>query len=886
MPFKRSHLSLLPLALLVQVACGLCAGWTGSIRAANGTEALTLLPDRMEVHPQNSVYINVLANDHAVDGLDITSLSVEKKPTHGTAQVEGNGQVLYVHTGKTFEPDTFTYRVKNKRGESATAQVDVTFSKSLRLRGVAFNVPNDPPSNAPVQLVDAFPGVSFKEPVCVESPAGDLKRLFVLERRGLIKVITDVTARTPSASVFFDLVELLSSRPEQLGEGGEQGLLGLAFHPKYAENRQFYVFYSAKIADGRNFERVSRFTCSPLDATRADPSSEVVLIDQIDRAGNHQGGCLQFGPDGYLYVSLGDEGGQNDQFENAQHIDKNLFSGILRIDVDRKSGGLEPNPHVAIPLVDGKAGFTIPADNPFVHTSLGGAWNGSFNGTQIVDLTAVRTEFWATGFRNPWRMSFDQKTGELWVGDVGGEKVEEVDVVQKGGNYGWPYREGNIRGVKSVPVEATAFEAIEPVAVYEHGTAANQGNSITGGIVVRVGSVPELHGAYLYADFLSGNVWSLRRHEGQPAKVERLFGKSGISAFGADPATGDVLVADFTGNRLMRFVRAKAGAGFPQKLSETGLFVKTADLAPSRGLLPYEVNHPAWNDGASARHWFGYYATEDGQKIKVEWARDGVWPTPLGVVWVQHLELEMVKGRPESKRRIETRLLVRNNSGAYGVSYRWNEVQDDAALVAETGANQTFAVQEGGALVEQSWRFPGQSECLVCHSSANGSTLSFSTRQMNRESIVPGFTGNQIELFFRDGFFKVGKQKVPVAPVKGADLPKFAGLEDESTSLEDRARSYLAVNCALCHQPGGLSPTAWNLRPEVELTATGVKNGAVLNNGGDAARKIVVPGDPAHSQIVTRMEASDGFTRMPLLGTSRTDEAGVKLLKAWIESLR
>lgn len=854
---------------------------------ANAAEALHLLPDSVQIHPRNSTVINVLANDRSDSGeLRPESLKIAQLPKAGTVQVEEGGRILYVHTGDAVGQDSFFYSVADSRGNTGTAEVRVAFSDSLRLRNLAFNMPGDAPSNAAFQMVEAFPGLVFQEPVWMASPSGEKRRMFVLERKGVIRLVEDVTAKAPAAAEFLNLAALLANRGESLAcQSSEQGLLGLAFHPKYAENRQFFLFYSVHDSDGRTFERVSRFCASPSAPGKADPSSEVVLIEQVDRAGNHQGGCLLFGPDGYLYVSVGDEGGQKDQYENAQYIHKNFFSGILRLDVDCTSGNLEPNPHPAVVMREGKASYRIPVDNPYVHTSLGGEWDGKFNGSAAEDLSKIRTEFWATGLRNPWRMSFDSETGELWAGDVGGDRFEEVNLIVKGGNYGWPYREGAGNGVKVPSPAQHGFQSTEPVAAYEHGTRQEQGNSITGGVVVRDAGVPALEGAYLYADFISGNVWALRKQKGEVAKVERLFGKAGISAFGQDPATGQVLAADYTGSRLLRLVAASRGSGFPQKLSDTGLFLKTADLLPNRGLLPYEINHPAWHDGAVSKHWFAYYATEDGQKIKVGWTADGTWSTPLGMLWVQQLDLEMEKGRPETRRRLETRVLVRNNAGAYGVTYRWNDEQTDAVLVSENGDSATFATREEDGLVQRTWRYPGQAECMVCHNSTSGYALSFSTRQMNRETVVPGFSGNQIDLFFKADFFRVSakpsNQPPPLFP-KAASMPKFAALEDPSAPLEDRVRSYLAVNCATCHQPGGLSPTAWNLRPEIPLEQTGILNGAVFNHGGNPERKVVVPGNPAHSLIMSRMQAADGFSRMPPLGTSRTDEAGVSVLRQWL----
>ena len=649
--------------------------------------------------------------------------------------------------------------------------------------------------------------------------------------------------------------KLLESRGEKLSVDNEQGLLGLAFHPDFNTNHWFYLFYSAIKPDGKIHERVSRFTGS---AEAADAGSEQVLVEQVDRAPNHQGSSLRFGPDGYLYVSFGDEGGQNDQFDNSQRISKNFFSAIIRIDVDKKPGSLPPYPHPSVPTDSGNARYAVPRDNPFVHQSLGGSWAGSHNGITIENPATVRTEIWATGLRNPWQMAFDRATGELWVGDVGGARFEEINIVTRGGNYGWSSREGFEGGPKKERTGESGFNFIDPVFAYPHGTGTGQGISITGGLVYHGTRLPALANTYLFSDYESGNLWSLRRNPTGRPTVIRLCGESGITSFGTDPSNSDLLATDYNGRRLLRLVAGKPGSGFPQKLSATRLFTSTADLAPAPGVMPYAVNHVAWNDGASSRHWF---TIPDG-KSKIGWSRDGSWELPGGTLWVQQLD--------SGDRRIETRLLVKNDDGAYGVSYRWDADQKDATLVAETGEDLTIEAPS------KRWHVPGQSECMLCHTPQAGYALSFNTRQLNTESIHPGFAGNQIDLLAKHGFFKGAIESA-------ATLPKHVGRESETAALEDRARSYLGVNCSNCHQPGGLAPTTWDLRPEIPLAATGLLSATAINNGGNPANLPLAPGDPVHSLILQRMSATNGFPRMPLLGSGTTDQSAIDFLTRWIK---
>jgi glucose/arabinose dehydrogenase/mono/diheme cytochrome c family protein len=839
------------------------------------TRTLFVNGDKFTLHPGGQERLPVLNNDYSKAGkIDSRTLVIETPPTHGQAIVMDGGIIEYTHSGAGFENDSFVYRVATQNGDSATAKVSISLSKQLRLTNATLNVPAAPPSTA-YEWTDALPGLRFDEPCGLESIAGKSPRLFVLEKKlGIIRLVPDLKAPKLESLIFLDLNALLKSRGEKLATENEQGLTGIAFHPKQAENRLFFVFYSIKKSDGRSYERVSRFEERADNPMLADSASEVVFIEQLDQAPNHQGSSLRFGPDGYLYISLGDEGGQNDQYENGQNISKNFFSGILRIDVDRKPGGLEPNPHPAIPLTDGKARFTIPKDNPFVHQSIGGSWNGMLNGVTLTALDKVRTEFWAIGMRNPWQIHFDAKTGDLWMADVGGGSWEEVNIVTRGGNYGWPYREGLASGPKKPTAAETAFESVPSLHAYPHGSGTGQGNSITGGLVYHGSRFPELAGKYLFADYTSGNLWSLLRREGKPPVVTRLTGKSGITAFHADPTNGDVLATDYSGGKILRLVAGKPGVGFPQKLSDTRLFTRPSERSPASSVLPYAVNHPAWNDHALSRHWF----VMPDLTSRIEGTRDGNWSFPAGMIWVQHLDLETERGNPQTARPIETRLLVKNEAGAYGVSYRWNDSGTEATLVPESGAEAQITVSEQGVSRSQTWRFPGQAECVMCHNPNAGFALSFNTRQLNRESILKGFPGNQLDLLSQHGLLAGISQPASAEP-------KHSASSDSSAPIAERSRSYLAVNCANCHQPGGLSPTPWNLRPEIALEQTGLINGLVINHGGNTARRIIAPGDSAHSQILTRMTASEGFLRMPLVGTRETDTRAVDLLKQWILSL-
>ncbi len=815
----------------------------------------TAQPDAATLHRGQKIRLNVLANDSG--NFDPSTVSIIQPPSHGTASVDGSGRILYQHDGSHSSPVTFAYSVTGNGGTSDPGTVILTPAASLRIPNTAINVPSTPPSTV-LSLTPAFGSLTFSQPVCLVSPPGNTKQLFVCEKTGALKVIPDVTASVPTSSTVLT--------PANVNSGGEQGLLGLAFHPSYATNGYFYVFYS--VNQGASvYQRVSRFTMSnPAAAVPAVVSgSELILLNQFDQASNHNGGDLHFGPDGYLYISVGDEGGADDQFNNSQRINLDFFAGLLRIDVDKKPGSLAPKSHAAIPLDAGVARFAIPPDNPFVGVT-------TFNGS-AVSASTLRTEFWAVGLRNPWRFSFDPDNGELWLADVGQYNYEEVNLITKGGNYGWAFREGKHAGVKSGQAPS-GFTSIDPIYEYRHsGQTSNssfEGNSITGGVVYRGNRISGLQGAYIFADYSTGNIWSLRRTSSDPT-VQRILGQGGIVAFGTDPSNKDVLLADINSGIIRRLIAGDGVSTFPATLSETGLFTDVVDLSPSPGLLPYEPNVPFWSDHALKRRWM---IIPDGTS-QMTWSREGSWTFPNGMIWVKHFDIDMTRGNPATRKRLETRLIVKNSTGVYGVSYRWNEAQTEATLVGDSGEDFDLSITENGTPRTQRWHIPSRAECLVCHTPQAGYALSFNTRQLNRSYTINGFTGNQLDLFNDSGMFSNVIERPNV-------LPRHLRQDETAFPVEARVRSYLDVNCAYCHKSGGTAPTAWDGRSSLTLDETGLLNGIPVSNGGNAANKLVIPGDLDHSVVYNRVAAANGFTRMPPIASYETDPTSIALLTEWI----
>lgn len=725
----------------------------------------------------------------------------------------------------------------------------------MRVPNTSLNVPLEPPGSD-YAVEDAFGPLDFTRPVAIVSAPDETNRLFIVEQAGIISVITNLTA--PNRTVFLD-IDARVSGPDNPGD--EQGLLGLAFHPGYATNGFFFVFYTGDdttTSFGRH-DILSRFEVSPSNPNEAQSGSEVKLIVQRDAAYNHNGGGLHFGPDGYLYISVGDEGGSNDNGNNSQQIDKNFFSGILRIDTDKRTGSLQPNTHPAA-----TTNYTIPPDNPFV-----GATN--FNGL-AVDPEDVRTEFWAVGLRNPWRISFDSSTGELYCGDVGQSTREEVDLIVKGGNYGWAYREGNVDGPKAGEAP-NGFTSIPPLLDYSRGNGASQGFSVTGGLVYRGQNMANLFGAYIFGDYVSENIWALRHDGTNATSWEQLLTVQSPVAFGTDPHNGDVLIASLNLNRIKRLVATTntVGTPLPETLADTQVFTNLQSLIPNPGIVPYGLNVSFWSDNAIKSRWFSVPDTNQF----MEFSKDGNWLFPTGSVWVKHFELELTNGVPESRRRLETRLLVKNEQGVHGFTYRWGDSTSNAVLVAEGGLDETFVIDDGGGLLRtQVWHYPSRSECIACHTPAGGYVLGFSTAQLNRSYDMGEGTEAQIAALSSAGYFTESVSNLNL-------LPSMPDLTDTDISLEHRVRAYLSANCVYCHSPEGKAPALWDATFAAPTAQAGIIDGPLVNDKGNPANKVVARGSLELSMALQDISIR-GPGQMPPLGTTVVDAQGVELLTAWI----
>lgn len=691
-----------------------------------------------------------------------------------------------------------------------------------------------PDGSSAVSLERAFPSLSFDRPVAMLQAPGDDSRWFVIEQPGRIRAFAN-DPTVSSSEVFADLRERVDD------SAAESGLLSMAFHPDFAQNGEVFLYYQVSedttppIEDDCCVSQLVRYQTTA-DGSALDPDSGEVLLSYPAPylSKNHFGGRLGFDDEGYLYLSIGDGGGAGDPDNRAQNT-ANLWGSLIRIDVDSGSP------------------YGIPSDNPFAAQS-------DFlcdSDTQMQQKQAAGgdcPELYAWGLRNPWRWSFDSATGALWLADVGQGSWEEVNLIERGGNYGWDIREGAHCYNAS---DCDTSGLIDPVAEVPQPDF----RSITGGVVYRGSAISSLEGKYLFGDYVTGRFYALADTDSEQdgLEIEVLDESTGLSiASFARDATGEVYLVDYRGS-LHRVVDNDTGdvtGGPPAQLSDTGCVNSDAPWEPAEGLIPYTVNAPFWSDGADKRRWL---ALPNDGTIAIGEAGD--WQLPPGSVVMKNFYLQ--------EALIETRLFMHHTDGRWaGYTYAWNEDRTDAHRV-QGGRVET---RQG-----QAWIYPSGSECLQCHTTVAGRTLGLETAQLNRTFTYPstGRSANQLATLHAIGVL-ASEPGMDRLPDPYADLP--------IEQLAGQARAYLHTNCAQCHRPGGPTNLDMDLRYKTALGAMNICNVAPQNGGSSQERRLL-PGDASASVLVTRMSLRNHADQMPPIGSHGVDEEGEALLREWINSL-
>jgi uncharacterized repeat protein (TIGR03806 family) len=756
-----------------------------------------------------------------------------------------------------------------------------------RAHGIAARTPwrtshlsGSPEPPHPYRIVRAFPRLTFRNPLLMTTAPGS-DRWFVGEHQGKVYSFPK-DPNCARADLFLDPHKELHSWDKNGKVKGVDTVYSLVFHPKFEQNHYCYICYvllgkngAEPLPDG---SRVSRFTVTNTNPPRIYPKSEKILITWL--AGGHNGCDLHFGPDGYLYISTGDAADPNppDSLDTGQDL-SDLLSSILRIDVDHEDKGKT---------------YAVPPDNPFVKTP------------------GARPEIWAYGFRNPWRMSFDRATGDLWVGDVGWELWEMVYRIQRGGNYGWSVMEG------PQPVRPESKRGPTPILPPNFAFPHTEGASITGGYVYRGKKYKDLVGAYICGDWVTHKLWATKfektgkapeSKDGEltfepPDKVvwhkELAQGTQRVVSFAQDH-DGELYFVNYDeGGTLHQLVPNEAAKDwrdtFPRKLSETGLFTSVRDQQPAPGVLPFSVNAAQWADYATAERFVALPGTSTAKMY------DTPIPIPRGFfsgqvffpkdgVLARTVSLEMERGNPKSRHRLETQVLHYDGEAWHGYTYRWNDEQTDATLVGAAGADQTFTVIDAkapGGKRKQTWHFPSRAECMTCHNPWAGHTLAFTLLQLNRNHDYNGVLDNQVRAFEHIGLIKLlhkDSDEAPERPLKEVPLAHLTDPHDARADLNERGRSYLHVNCAHCHRFGAGGTADLELRYDTPLEQTKTlevrpAQGTFEIHGAH----ILSPGDPYRSVLYYRM-AKLGRGRMPHIGSEFVDEQGLRLIHDWIRQL-
>ena len=723
--------------------------------------------------------------------------------------------------------------------------------------------PEPPPKFKSVRV---FPEAKFHHPALIARCPGT-DRLFVGEQEGYLYSL----ANKPDArkELFFDLRKEVKTVDKLPGAKEVGELYGLVFHPKFAENRHCFICYTLrpKQPKGDRFDdgsRVSRFTVTDASPPRVDPASEEIIFTFV--GGGHNGGDLHFGPDGMLYITTGDAASPNppDPLNTGQDC-SDLLSSVLRIDVNRTDPGKN---------------YAIPPDNPFI------------------GMPDVRPEIWAYGFRNPWRMSFDRKTGDLWLGDVGWELWEMVHKIEKGGNYGWSIVEARqpIRTEQKIgptPIRPPAIELPHTIAA-----------SVTGGYVYRGKKFPELVGAYIFGDWETRRIWAARFEDGRLKEMPEIV-KPMVrpSAFG-EANDGEIYYCDYDSGLLYTLARndaAAANTNFPTKLSDTGLFRSVKDHEMAAGVRRFVPNARQWQDNAVAEWYLALPGTSSVAFF------DKPRPLPGQVFWhgfrmqfpadavlVKTLSRDLPVDGKEIRHRIETQILHHDGEDWRGYSYAWRDDQTDADLVPAEGAEKTiivrpwFAPEEKRELV---WTFHSRTQCMTCHNAWAEYTLAFNTAQLNTTRLLGGEYETSGLVHLSEGGFirRVGDKDKPLPPFDetlAAKLPYLSDTFGGAYTLDERARAYLHVNCAHCHRfGGGGGQVVLELDFDKPLKETGIID--VRPKQGDFGipdARLVAPGDPHRSVLLYRM-AKFGRGRMPHIGSEMPHNFGVDLIDSWIRSL-
>jgi glucose/arabinose dehydrogenase len=667
----------------------------------------------------------------------------------------------------------------------------------------------------PVRLQRIYSDVSLQQPLDMrQAPGSASSRFYIAEKGGrIVSLPADDQAGDAQAVTALQLDVFTEE---------EAGIAALAFHPNFQENGRAFVTYVAELPGQALELRLSEFTLG-LDGVSLENEQILMQIPQDNPI--HFGGDLAFGPDGYLYMSVGDDGDNSvdDHHSMLAQDTSNVYGSILRLDINNN---------------DSPLAYRIPADNP--------------------EIDGLVTEVWAYGFRNPWRMSFDREPPyDLWSSNVGASFREEINLVEAGANYGWPFCEGACE-----PFDANYTD---PIYSYRNSTGA----AAIGGHVYRGNAIPALQGQYIFGGFVAQALWVLDPNldQSNPLFVQTLINTPFSFADIAQDNAGELYVLGISNGAVYRLVESTNEGSEPAALlSQTGCFasIENGVAVPAEGLIAYDVAQSFWSDGAEKTRFF---AIPDSATIDA--SDPSNWQLPPNSVTIKHFYW--------ADNVFETRLLLRYEDGSYGgLTYAWNEDLSDAELVDYNG--------ESRSLQDIDWHYPGRGDCLRCHTEAAGRTLSIHSAQLNLEHDYPsGIRANQIDTFAYAGLLNT------TSPHKSRSFPTRTQLNNAEHSLNRRLSSYLQVNCANCHQSGNLAGRAsWDASHGLALGSRALcdQRPFELTHADELEEeRLLVPGRHDLSTLWIRT-STRGSSAMPPLGSAIVDQQGADLMQEWIESIQ
>lgn len=674
-------------------------------------------------------------------------------------------------------------------------------------------------------------GISWNQPIFIDREPGT-RFLIAIQRSGEGNRSSEIVRLEDAPDV--KETRPVLSMPDRL-------TYAVAFHPEYEQNGFLYVCSNGPGTDWERGNQVMRYTMSrdPNAEQLCDPESGLLIIEW--ESIGHDGGGLVFGHDGMLYVTTGDGTGDSDQWLSAQDV-TNLLGGVIRIDVNRP---------------EDERAYSIPADNPFL------------------EIPGARGELWALGLRNPWRMSIDQQTGQIWIGNNGQDLWETAHLLRRGENYGWSVYEGS--HVFYAHREIGPGTVVPPTFEHHHTEA----RSLTGGVVYDGELLPDLQGAYIYGDYSTGKIWA-GRHDGTKVTFHEEIADTTLQLVGfANTYGGELLAIDYaTGPHRLEPNPALENPDelpeFPRRLSETGLFESVAEHRVAAGVIPYDVISAGWNDGAQAERFIGLPG-----ETQITCNKSGSWEFPEGAVLVETLSQSPTNSVSAdavetASQRVETRLLTKQQGEWVGYSYEWNEAQDEATLVPAAGKDIQLTGPDG---TTQEWRIPARAECMSCHSRAATYVLGCTQLQMDRSFAYRQAEDNQLRTLQHIGVL-TGELTPP------EERLTLVSPADTGAPLEKRVKAYLHTNCSGCHVAAG----GGNARMELKYV-TPLDEMVVVSQFPQHATfgltqpRIIAPGQPDQSVMLARLMRR-GRGQMPPLVSRQVDRSAVDLLQEWISSMK